>query len=238
MPVTHQDQKPAKQKKHPTGDSTTTVSSEIETSRTRKKVQRKRPTENPPALRGTQAQRTRKEQRKRSVEEAVPCLRDALTSSAETFHITVAEANKVTMEVPREALAVLMETMALITSGRTVEVIAKSVELSTIQAAKTLGVSRPHLVKLLDKGLIEFRMVGTHRRVDVASLESYRRREQNEQARRRQAAVASAIGSTEAEGLRVTADTTADLDAYARGELDAAALRARTLARYTRKAAE
>ncbi|MEU9677716.1 excisionase family DNA-binding protein [Streptomyces parvus] len=236
--MTHQDQKPAKQKKHPTGDSTTTVSSEIETSRIRKKVRRKRPTENPPALRGTQAQRTRKEQRKRSVEEAVPCLRDALTSSAETFHITVAEASKVTMEVPREALAVLMETMALITSGRTVEVIAKSVELSTIQAAKTLGVSRPHLVKLLDKGLIEFRMVGTHRRVDVASLEGYRRREQNEQARRRQAAVASAIGSTEAEGLRVTADTTADLDAYARGELDAAALRARTLARYPRKAAE
>ncbi|MGA5870324.1 excisionase family DNA-binding protein [Streptomyces cinereoruber] len=238
MPVTHQDQKPAKQRKHPTGDSTTTFGSEIETSRTRKKALRKRPTENPSALRGTQAQRTRKEQRKRSVEEAVPCLRDVLASSAETFHITVAEAGKVTMEVPREAMAVLVETMALITSGRAVEVIAKSTELSTIQAAKALGVSRPHLVKLLDKGLIEFRMVGTHRRVDVASLEGYRRREQNEQARRRQAAVASAIGSTEAEGLSITADTTADLDAYARGELDAAALRARTLARYTRKAAE
>lgn len=238
MPVTRQEQKPAKQKKHPTDDSTTTLSHEIETSRTRKKVPRKRPSENLPALRGTQAQRTRKEQRKRSVEEAVPCLRDALTSSAETFHITVAEAGKVTMEVPREALAVLMETMALITSGRAVEVVAKSTELSTIQAAKTLGVSRPHLVKLLDKGLIDFRMVGTHRRVDVASLEGYRRREQNEQAQRRRAAVASAIGSTEAEGLRVSADTTADLDAYARGELDAATLRARTLARYTRKAAE
>ncbi|MGQ4331196.1 helix-turn-helix domain-containing protein [Streptomyces hayashii] len=179
-----------------------------------------------------------KKRRKRSAEEAVPCLRDALTSSAETFHITVAEAGKVTMEVPREALAVLMETMALITSGRAVEVIAKSTELSTIQAAKTLGVSRPHLVKLLDKGVIDFRRVGTHRRVDVASLEDYRRREQDERAQRRRAAVASAIGSTEAEGLHVSADTTAGLDAYARGELDAAALRARTLARYTRKAAE
>ncbi|WAL71584.1 excisionase family DNA-binding protein [Kitasatospora sp. YST-16] len=236
--MTHQEQKPAKQKKHPTGDNTTTFGYEIKTSRTQQRLLRRRPVENPPALRGTQAQRTRREQRKRSVEEAVPRLRDALTSSAETFHITVAEAGKVTMEVPREALAVLMETMALITSGRAVEVIAKSMELSTIQAAKTLGVSRPHLVKLLDKGAIEYRMVGTHRRVDVASLEDYRRREQNEQTQRRQAAVASAIGSTEAEGLRVSADTTADLDAYAHGELDAAALRARTLARYTRKAAE
>lgn len=237
MPVTHQEQKPIKPKQHATGDSTTAFAYEIQASRVRRKL-RKRPIEDPLALRGAQAQRTRKEQRKRTVEEAVPCLRDALTSSAETFHVTVAEAGKVTMEVPREALAVLMETMALISSGRAVEVIAKSMELSTIQAAKALGVSRPHLVKLLDKGAIDFRMVGTHRRVDVASLEGYQRRELNEQAQRRQAAVASAIGSTEAEGLRVSADTTTDLDAYARGELDAAALRARTLARYTRKAAE
>lgn len=50
----------------------------------------------------------------------------------------------------------------------------------------------------------------------------------------RRAAVASAIGSTEAEGLRVSPDTTADLDAYARGELDTEALRARTLTRHTR----
>lgn len=178
------------------------------------------------------------QEQKRFVEEAVPRLRDALTSRAETFHITVAEAGKGTIEVPREALAALMETMALIASGRDVEVIAKNMELSTIQAAKALGVSRPHLVKLLDKGAIDFRMVGTHRRVDVASLEGYQRREQNELTQRRQAAVASAIGSTEAEGLHVSADTTADLDAYAHGELDAAALRARTRARYTRKAAE
>ncbi|WP_167346485.1 excisionase family DNA-binding protein [Kitasatospora phosalacinea] len=235
--MTHQEQKPIKQKKHATGDITRASTYEIPTSRPRKKL-RKRPTEDPLPLRGAQAQRTRKEQRKRTVEEAVPCLRDALTGSAETFHVTVAEAGKVTMEVPREALAVLMETMALIASGSAVEVIARSMELSTIQAAKALGVSRPHLVKLLDKGAIEYRMVGTHRRVDIASLEGYQRREQNKQALRRQAAVASAIGSTEAEGLRVSADTTAELDAYARGELDAAALRARTLARYTRKAAE
>ena len=192
----------------------------------------------PTKPRGAQAQRARKERRKRTAEEAVPCLRDALTSRTETFHVTVAEAGKVTLEVPREALTVLMETMALIASGREVEVTAKSMELSTVQAAKALGVSRPHLIKLLDKGAIGFRMVGTHRRVDVASLEGYQRREAEEGAQRRQAAVASAIGSTEAEGLRVSADTTTDLDAYARGELDAAALRARALARHTREAAE
>lgn len=237
MPTTRQEQKPIKQKRNPIGEGAAAFAFEIHTPRAKKKV-RKRPVEDTPALRGAQAQRTRKEQRKRTTAEAVPCLRDALTSSAETFHVTVAEAGKVTMEVPREALAVLVETMALIASGRAVEVTAKSMELSTIQAAKALGVSRPHLVRLLDKGVIDFRMVGTHRRVDVASLEDYQRREQNEQAQRRRAAVASAIGSTEAEGLHVSKDTTSDLDAYARGELDTAALRARTLARYTREAAE
>ncbi|WP_161790140.1 excisionase family DNA-binding protein [Streptacidiphilus carbonis] len=234
--MTHQEQKPIKQKRQPNGE-TVGIAHEPQTSRAKKKT-RKRPAEDLLPLRGPQVQRARKEQRKRTTEEAVPCLRDALTSSAETFHVTVAEAGKVTMEVPREALAVLVETMALIASGRAVEVIAKSMELSTIQAAKTLGVSRPHLVKLLDKGVIEFRRVGTHRRVDVASLEEYQRREQNEQAQRRRAAVASAVRSTEVEGLRVSADTTADLNAYARGELDAAALRARALARHTREAAE
>ncbi|MFJ8041851.1 excisionase family DNA-binding protein [Kitasatospora sp. NPDC096147] len=175
---------------------------------------------------------------RRTAEEAVPRLRDALTSSAATFHVTVAEAGKGAIEVPREALAVLAETIALMASGSSVEVVARSAELSTIQAAKALGVSRPHLVKLLDKGAIDFRMVGTHRRVNVESLEEYERRERSESVRRRRQAVASAIGSTEAEGLRVSADTTSDLDSYARGELDAAAVRARTLARYTRKAAE
>jgi excisionase family DNA binding protein len=222
MPATHKEQKPIKQKKDAIA----------------KKKGRKRPVEDPLALRGTQAQRARKEQRKRTAEEAVPCLRDALTGSVETFHVTVAEAGKVTLEVPREALAILMETMAHITSGRAVEIIAKGMELSTIKAAERLGVSRPHLVRLLDKGLIEFRMVGTHRRVDTASLEDYQRRELSEQIQRRRVAVASAIGSTEAEGLRVSADTTTDLNAYARGELNAEALRARALARYTREAAE
>lgn len=179
------------------------------------------------------------EQRRPATGEAVPYLRDVLASSVETFHVTVAEAGRGTVEVPREALAILMETMSLITSGRTVEVVAgKNAELSTTAAARALGVSRPHLVKLLDRGAIDFRRVGTHRRVDATSLEQYQRREQIDTARRRRAAVASATGSTEAEGLHVSAETAADLDAYTHGELDAAAVRARALARHTRKADE
>jgi excisionase family DNA binding protein len=74
------------------------------------------------------------------------------------------------IEVPYSALSALDRALASIAAGEPFSVVSAREELTTQQAADLLNVSRPFLIKLLDSGEIEYRLVGTHRRVDAASL--------------------------------------------------------------------
>jgi excisionase family DNA binding protein len=78
------------------------------------------------------------------------------------------------LRLPVAALRLLREALDLIGQGHAVRVLAQEVEMTTGEAAEALGVSRPHLVQLLERGDIPFRRVGAHRRVRYGDLLAYR----------------------------------------------------------------
>ena len=67
----------------------------------------------------------------------------------------------------------VIDLLGGVASGKTVTLVPAGTMLTTQQAADILGVSRPHLSKLLKSGKIPFISVGAHRRVMHADLMAY-----------------------------------------------------------------
>ena len=78
------------------------------------------------------------------------------------------------VELPTSALRLLMDILAELADGNAVQVVPVHAELTTQEAADMLNVSRPHLVKLLEKGGLPFHKTGKHRRVRFADLMQFK----------------------------------------------------------------
>jgi excisionase family DNA binding protein len=80
------------------------------------------------------------------------------------------------VELPRAAVAALLEIARALAQGQTLHLVPHGADLTTQAAADLLGVSRPHLIKLIDQGDIACHMVGTHRRLLSDDVLAYRER--------------------------------------------------------------
>lgn len=78
------------------------------------------------------------------------------------------------LELPAGAVALLMDILEAMAAGRGVTLMPENAELTTVQAADVLNVSRPFLIKLLDEGAIPHRKVGKHRRIRVEDVMAYK----------------------------------------------------------------
>jgi excisionase family DNA binding protein len=78
--------------------------------------------------------------------------------------------------LPAPAVQLLAALLVNLGAGQPVTVVPEHAEFTTQQAADYLNVSRPHVVKLIERGDLPHRMVGTHRRVLFADLRAYQDR--------------------------------------------------------------
>jgi len=79
-------------------------------------------------------------------------------------------------ELPAGAVTLLVEILETMAAGRGMSLIPENAELTTVEAAGVLNVSRPYLIKLLTEGALPFRKVGKHRRIRMEDVMAYKSR--------------------------------------------------------------
>ncbi len=76
----------------------------------------------------------------------------------------------------------LIDLLGHVSKGDAVTLVPVTQMLTTQQAADILNVSRPYFVGLLEKGEIEYGLVGRHRRVKAEHLFDYKNTRNSERA--------------------------------------------------------
>ena len=78
------------------------------------------------------------------------------------------------IELPAGAVTLLLDILDAMSAGKGITLIPENAELTTVQSADILNVSRPFLIKLLEEGKIPYRKIGKHRRIRIEDVMDYK----------------------------------------------------------------
>lgn len=78
--------------------------------------------------------------------------------------------------LPPNLYSFLCQLLGELKAGKSVTILQNNAELTTVEAAKLLSVSRQFLIQLLEQNQIPFHMVGTHRRLYARDVLAYKAR--------------------------------------------------------------
>ncbi len=110
---------------------------------------------------------------------------DALASTLEQIQsdypeIEIEETNE-RIKIPLSALKLLARILKETSQGKPVSIVPIATEITTQAAAEIIGCSRPHLIKLLERGEIKFTKIGKHRRIKYQDVLEYKKKVKAEQ---------------------------------------------------------
>jgi excisionase family DNA binding protein len=98
--------------------------------------------------------------------------RELAPLASKPLRVRVEDTKKI-ITLPASAVRLLVDLLAQMARGNAVTLVPYHAELTTQQAADFLGVSRPFLVGLLERGEMPFRKVGAHRRIRSEDVLKY-----------------------------------------------------------------
>ena len=111
------------------------------------------------------------------------CIMEALDHSrAAAITLTTDKDEHPKIDLPPQALKFIGQLLGAMSEGRPIVLMPANREMSTVEAAHFLNVSRPFVIKEIEEGRLPHRMVGTHRRVAFEDLLAYARRMREKQA--------------------------------------------------------
>lgn len=111
---------------------------------------------------------------KEMVRLAQRCIMASLDHSrAAVITLTTDTGEHPAVEVPPAALKLIGQLLGVMSEGRPVVLMPTEQELTTVEAANFLNVSRPFVIKEMESGRLPHRKVGSHRRISMEDLLAY-----------------------------------------------------------------